>query len=115
MNAQRMPSISSSIWQTHADIRITTKPFCAFKGLTSSPGDAYDERATQDLGHTHEKPTHHMFFVLLEVRVNKQASGGINKRVLDVVNALVPARGQRGGSSGYLVGVTHRQPIKNFL
>lgn len=48
-----------------------------------------------------------MFFVLLEVCVDEQASGGINKRVLDVVNTLVPAWGQRGGSRGYLEGVTH--------
>lgn len=45
-----------------------------------------------------------MLLVLLEVRVDKKATGGINKRVLDVVNTLIPARGQRGGSCGYLVG-----------
>lgn len=49
--------------------------------------------------------THHVFLVLLEVCVDKEAPGGINKRVLDVVNTLIPARGQRGGSRGYLVGV----------
>lgn len=49
--------------------------------------------------------THHVFLVLLEVCVDKEAPGGINKRVLDVVNTLVPARGQRGGSCGYLEGV----------
>lgn len=46
-----------------------------------------------------------MFLVLLEVRVDKKAPGGINERVLHVVNALIPARGQGGGSCGHLVGV----------
>lgn len=43
-----------------------------------------------------------MFLVLLEVCVDKEAPSGVNKRVLDVVNTLIPARGQRGGSRGYL-------------
>lgn len=45
-----------------------------------------------------------MFLVLLEVCVHKEAPGGVDKRVLHVVHALVPARAQRGGSRGYLVG-----------
>lgn len=48
-------------------------------------------------------PTHHEFLVLLEVFVDKNASGGIRQRVLHKVNALVPAWRQRGGSRGYLV------------
>lgn len=57
------------------------------------------------LQHAHKTHTHHVLLVLLEVRVDKEAPGGINKRVLDVVYTLIPARGQRGGSCGYLVGV----------
>lgn len=49
--------------------------------------------------------THHVFLVLLEVGVDKKAPGGVGKRVLNIVYTLIPARGQRGGSSGDLMGV----------
>lgn len=50
-----------------------------------------------------------MFLVFLEVCVDKEAPGGINKRVLHVVDTLVPARGQRGGSCGHLVEARETQ------
>ena len=48
--------------------------------------------------------THHVFLVLLEVCVDEEAPGGINQGVLHVINALIPAWSQGGGSRGYLVG-----------
>lgn len=61
------------------------------------------------------RPTHHVFLVLLEVCVDKEATGGINKRVLHVVDTLVPARGQRGGSCGHLVEAWETQMQGDFL
>jgi len=54
---------------------------------------------------SYQEHTHHLFLVLLEVCVDKEAPGGVNDGVFNVVNTLIPAWGQRGGSRGYLVGV----------
>lgn len=144
MNAQRMPSISSSIWETNSstkqkfkcsDFQTRTKIVLTYSKVrlfikkckkaqhhchlntdthTYSDADitAQHSSVTQLQKTQIAEPgfkiwwehTHHVFLVLLEVCVDKKAAGGINKWVLHVVNTLIPARGQRGGSCGYLMG-----------
>lgn len=87
VNAQRMPSISSSIWQSN----IVSRWFTPTQAWNTWPCIM--------------RPTHHVFLVLLKVLVDKEAPGGINKRVLHVIDALIPARGQGGGSCGHLLGM----------
>lgn len=48
-------------------------------------------------------PTHHVLLVLLEVCVDKKAAGGVIEGILHVVDTLVPAGCQRGGSRGHLL------------
>lgn len=43
-----------------------------------------------------------MFLVLLKVFINKEASGGVHERSLNVVHTLIPARRERGCSCGHL-------------
>lgn len=96
MKAQRTPSISSSIWQRRP---LATRQ--VDRKQTDRSGTQRNPRQKR-ISAGDAAATHHVLLVLLEVRVDKEAAGGVVEGILHVVDALVPAGRQRGGSSGHL-------------